>query len=962
MLDPAALVHGFDPSQVVLALNFGNLARAIGEAVANSIFYVLRLLLTAVVTALLWAIKPLVLNTPAVINDPIAPLRPATEGDSGSPEVVPALIDVLQESHATTLTLAYSAMTLGLVISFVLLGMGIVPNWKEAAKENLKRVLIFGLLAGFSSYWFEFLIDLNNLAVAMVFSEQRYDELLNQLLGTLFKGGPLADNFSITVGLAVTTVCLIIVVLELAARIGIIVFLTAIGPLIIMGYAFHFSRSFASKAMKLFVGAVFFQFFAAVAIRLMMEVTVAWRDSDLPSWILLSGICATIATLPKLLVDAGGALSALTHQVSTGVKVSMAGAAMVAGAGAAVGLGAGAGAAASRAAATQSPRAAAWAQRLQQGAQFSDRVRGGGVAQTGRYIRQATGFGGLTLYHGDDFTLAKPKPAGAPAPGGRAQAPTGRPDRGAPSEPTPAAAPTDGNDLGQVLRDHTIPRPAPTGLVGRAHALGQRLGGGDRSSRQLRKRDSIDARQEAAQDVSNALLAHAAPLAEKLALVDRLGQHPNPDAQDLAPPARAQLQPDAARHSSPAVRDAMDRMHSASTAAGLATAYNEGVMRTRGEFAARKRQDPVVQTQLQNARDAHERDHAGAALPAAEEDRILQAAVSQDPAYATTRATLERGYRSLAQARGVAGVEPDPNDPERLVAGVHATSEPSPDRPQLLRSIGVGAARLSLARQSLGTALEESATLRSRVRQEYAHQHVSRAAAIHQSNAASLTDTLHSFEQAEKDPELALAPEVRTQMRAVRRHLEAAHAGIQATQTIPGAPQDAVRGLDGYRSAVAARDVASLAQFHEALREDAVRRLADQASYKSNRTITPEVARIQAERDEAGIARLLEPIQDVTNAMDQAGGLRRAPDGAYQPAGDALVPRSSPETKTALHQLATRMGNDEATLAPPEAERRNQRRQAAEQALEDAKKNGEKRPPSPRGRFSDGVGGSPPRS
>lgn len=310
----------------LLAFSLTGFLEKLVEGVVNGFLLLLQLIARGLLQLELTISEDLVLRTPAIgphwFDSPFVVDIPGISGPDG----------IIHHFYRQTMNVVLLGTALGLFISAIMLVAGFMPNWRAAAKENLLRTPLFLVMALMAPWFLQFFIDLNTMLVGIGFPDSAtYVDLRDSLWDNLLAPRDLGDQFGQLIGLLVAAIALLIVMLELATRYGVILFIGAISPLVIMGLAFNFTRGFATKALKLFIAVVFFQGFTAIAIRLMLEVVVAYGDGGgIATWALLSGMAATIAYLPKVLSGAGEAVANGSKVLKVTAAAAIGGTAMAA--------------------------------------------------------------------------------------------------------------------------------------------------------------------------------------------------------------------------------------------------------------------------------------------------------------------------------------------------------------------------------------------------------------------------------------------------------------------------------------------------------------------------------------------------------------------------------------------------------------------------------------------------------
>ena len=390
----------------------------------------------AILWAELWMVKGLVLYTPALwdpwFETPYVTMIP---GISGSDGIVGAF-------YARCVGVLGILVALGILLSGVMLMAGWLPKWQQAAKENLSRVLGYSVMALAAPKLLQLVIDLNGLMMHLAFdSPEQYDALLDGLRDSLFSF-QVEGSFARLIGFSVAVIAVLFVALELVLRYGFVLGLGIISPLIVLSLAFNATRGFGLKALKTFAGWTFFQFLAAVMLRVGLEATVAFSNAgasygwvnSVPTWALLAGFFLATAALPKILAGVGDSVHAAAAPARAAKMAIAAGTGVAVGASAAV-AGKGVAAAATNRAASNAARGRDYGRALKVA------NLGRGIEERGTNLRRSAsrsllgqtkhsfGASGMTPHGYDDLTTkrqpwhqrpppeAPPSPPGPPAPG-----------------------------------------------------------------------------------------------------------------------------------------------------------------------------------------------------------------------------------------------------------------------------------------------------------------------------------------------------------------------------------------------------------------------------------------------------------------------------------------------------------------------------------------------------------------
>lgn len=300
-------------------LSIGGFLEGIGEAIVNGFLLILQTLARSLISLELLMLEDLALKTPAIgprwFDTPLVVDIPGITGPGG----------IINDFYTKTFSLVLLGSGIAILLSGLMLLLGFMPRWRAAALENLVRAPVFLFLAMAAPWLLQFFIDANSVLVTVGFAgEEEYQEMQGKLWDGLFGVDSVGDEWGQLIGLLVAGVALLLVLLELATRYGVVIFIGAISPLVIMGLAFNFTRGFSTKALQLFIGAVFFQGFAAIALRLMLEIVVAYEGGGgIASWALLAGIATMIASLPKVLANASEAVSGGVRAMQLGTAAAI---------------------------------------------------------------------------------------------------------------------------------------------------------------------------------------------------------------------------------------------------------------------------------------------------------------------------------------------------------------------------------------------------------------------------------------------------------------------------------------------------------------------------------------------------------------------------------------------------------------------------------------------------------------
>ena len=290
------------------------------QAFQEAMFFLARTFWVSFLTLELYVLKPLVLQTPVPTgfsfftgNDAYLYYDPSISGPDG----------IIHQFYEKTSILAGFSLTLGLIFSGLLLGMGIAnDNWMAAARDNLRRLLFTAPFIYLSLYMLQFVAELSALTTSMFLDEQTYNNFLLELPQLIINPGTpkFSDEVGLIIGISMTSIVLFLVLLELVARFAIMVFIPAISPLLVALSIFHWSRPMAQSALRLYVTAAFFQPALAICLNFTMTLVLAMRSNSsgtVAPWAILAGCAALMAYLPRLLSGVGSQLTQATQSIRT---------------------------------------------------------------------------------------------------------------------------------------------------------------------------------------------------------------------------------------------------------------------------------------------------------------------------------------------------------------------------------------------------------------------------------------------------------------------------------------------------------------------------------------------------------------------------------------------------------------------------------------------------------------------
>src|SRR5688572_21691425 len=382
----------------------GSIKRAFQEA----LLFLARTFWVSFLTLELYVLKPLVLRTPVPL--PISFFSghadhiyydPAISGPDG----------LIHEFYEKTSVLAGFAMTLGLLFSGFMLGLGITSEtWLATAKENLRRLIFLSPLIYLSIYMLQFVAELSAIVTSFFLDEAAYNDFLLELPQLIINPGTpkFSDEVGLIIGLCMTSLVLFLVLLELVARFAIMVFIPAISPLLFALLIFNWTRPMAHSALKLYVTAAFFQPALAICLSFTMTLVLSMRSGSsgtVAPWAMLAGCAALMAYLPRVLSGTGSQLSQAASAVKLGSVATVATVAASTGIGAAA-LARGASGGASFAAGTRGDfgstssaiaRGGNWVSKM------GTRHAMHGGQQMLHLAKEGLGMGGLTKLPHDDY-------------------------------------------------------------------------------------------------------------------------------------------------------------------------------------------------------------------------------------------------------------------------------------------------------------------------------------------------------------------------------------------------------------------------------------------------------------------------------------------------------------------------------------------------------------------------------
>lgn len=296
------------------------------QGMINSVLFLIRLFFQLIFTLLLFILMDLLFNSPS-IREPLV-----TSGDD-APYYSPEVGSLVAEINQAVLALGLSFITIMAMISLLMFGTALVAKWKTLGIENLKRLFIITFFAWLAPVIFQLIIEINHVFTNSIYSKDAMmDDIGAQILDagvglaqavspaaatamSQFGVGAMGNEFALIFGYATACVVVFILMFELAVRYGVLIFMGAISPLLAIMWSFHATSGIAKKGIQLFVAAAFFQFFAALGMRITMGVLAGFNNTPIPDWALIAGTVSVTAYIPKLLTTD---LSQMTGAMKTG--------------------------------------------------------------------------------------------------------------------------------------------------------------------------------------------------------------------------------------------------------------------------------------------------------------------------------------------------------------------------------------------------------------------------------------------------------------------------------------------------------------------------------------------------------------------------------------------------------------------------------------------------------------------
>jgi hypothetical protein len=256
------------PDQIPLLGIVQAIADAIGDVIKGLVEwvvgFVINLIASALLDLVLAILGPMVLYTPAVVDDPSFVVS------NGFVSVDPVITDEIHEFYQRSLAIAAGLVGLSVAISAVMLMLGFIPSLKDAAKDNFSRLILLAPAAFVAPYILQMIINVNGL-LNLIPCPQGPTDCLSIETAAYFSigsGNPLADG----IGKLITAVALLFSIVYFAARYAVIILVAAISPLMFVGMAFNFSRPMATKLFSTFNSAVFYQFFGLTILKIGLDL------------------------------------------------------------------------------------------------------------------------------------------------------------------------------------------------------------------------------------------------------------------------------------------------------------------------------------------------------------------------------------------------------------------------------------------------------------------------------------------------------------------------------------------------------------------------------------------------------------------------------------------------------------------------------------------------------------------
>lgn len=244
------------------------IADAIGDVIKGLVEWIVgsivNLIATALLDLVLAILGPMVLYTPAVVNDPSFVVN------NGFVPIDTTITGEISDFYQRSLAISAGLIGLSVALSAVMLMLGFIPSLKDAAKDNFGRLVLLAPAAFVAPYILQMIININGLLDLIPCPHGPVDclSLSNASYLSIGSGNPLADG----IGKLVTAVALLFSIIYFAARYAVIILVAAISPLMFVGMAFNFSRPMAMKLFSTFNSAVFYQFFGLTILKIGLDL------------------------------------------------------------------------------------------------------------------------------------------------------------------------------------------------------------------------------------------------------------------------------------------------------------------------------------------------------------------------------------------------------------------------------------------------------------------------------------------------------------------------------------------------------------------------------------------------------------------------------------------------------------------------------------------------------------------
>lgn len=244
------------------------IADAIGDVIKGlvewTVGFVLNLIATALLDLVLALLKPMVLYTPAVVNDESFVVS------NGFVAMDPNITGEINTFYQRSLAISAGLIGLSVALSAVMLMLGFIPSLKDAAKDNFSRLVLLAPAAFVAPYILQMIINVNALLNLIPCPSGPVDCLTmpNSAYFSVGSGNPLSE----AIGKLITAVALLFSIIYFAARYAVIILVAAISPLMFVGMAFNFSRPMAMKLFSTFNSSVFYQFFGLTILKIGLDL------------------------------------------------------------------------------------------------------------------------------------------------------------------------------------------------------------------------------------------------------------------------------------------------------------------------------------------------------------------------------------------------------------------------------------------------------------------------------------------------------------------------------------------------------------------------------------------------------------------------------------------------------------------------------------------------------------------